>query len=44
MQLADKLGKNKADLDKHCLEAYGTVVQHLTVADASALIEQLKAR
>ena len=44
MQLANKLGKNKADLDKHCLEAYGTVVQHLSVADASALIEQLKAR
>ena len=44
MQLADKLGKNKADLDKHCLEVYGTVVQHLSVADASALIEQLKAR
>jgi hypothetical protein len=43
-QLADKLGKNKEDLDKHCLEAYGTVVQHLSMVDASALIEQLKAR
>ena len=33
MQLADKLGKSKEDLDKHCLAAYGTVVQHLSMAD-----------
>lgn len=42
LHLADQMGKNKADLDKHCLEAYGTVLQHLSIKDASALIEQLK--
>jgi len=44
LRLADELDKNKADLDKYCLEAYGTVVQHLSMVDASVLIEQLKAR
>ena len=34
-------GRNKDDLDKYCLEAYGTVSQHLSKADASALIENL---
>jgi hypothetical protein len=43
LHLGDKLGKSKADLDKHCVAAYGSVVQHLSVADASALIENLKA-
>ena len=44
MRLADEQDQNKIDLDKHCLEAYGTVVQHLSMTDASALIEQLKAK
>lgn len=44
LQLGDKLGKSKADLDKHCVNAYGTVVQHLSVANASSLIENLKAQ
>ena len=39
-----ELVSNKNDLDKYCLEAYGTVAQHLSKADASALIEHLLAK
>lgn len=42
LQLGQKLGKSKADLDKHCVEAYGSVTQHISVAEASGLIDQLK--
>jgi hypothetical protein len=42
LQLGQKFGKSKADLDRHCVEAYGSVIQHISVADASALIDQLK--
>ena len=44
LQLSDRLGRSKADLDKHCLEAFGTVAQHLTKADCSTLIQELKAQ
>jgi hypothetical protein len=37
LHLSDKLGKSKADLDKHCVDAYGSVVQHLSGVDASSL-------
>ena len=41
LRLNDEAGRNKDDLDKYCLEVYGTVSQHLSKADASALIENL---
>jgi hypothetical protein len=44
LQLGNKLGKSKTELDKHCVEAYGSVVQHISVANASSLIENLKAQ
>ncbi len=44
MHLADELGKNKADLDAHCLESFGTVAQYLSKTDASALIDHLLAQ
>ena len=41
LRLNDEAGRNKDDLDKYCLEAYGTVSQYLSKGDASALIEHL---
>jgi len=41
LRLNDALGKSRSALDKHTLEAFGTVAQHLSKADASALIENL---
>jgi len=44
VQLNDRLGRSKADLDKHCLEAYGTAAQYLSKVDCSKLINELKAQ
>ncbi len=44
LRLHNKLGKSRSALDTHCLEAFGTVVQHLSKPDASALIENLLAQ
>jgi len=44
LRLHNNLGKSRSALDTHCLEAFGTVVQHLSKPDASALIENLLAQ
>jgi len=44
LRLNNALGKSRSGLDKHTLEAFGTVVQHLSKPDASALIENLLAQ
>lgn len=41
LKLNNNLGKSRSALDEHTLEAFGTVAQHLSKADASALIENL---
>ena len=38
LRLHNNLGKSRSALDTHCLEAFGTVLQHLSKPDASALI------
>lgn len=38
VRLNNNLGKSRSALDTHCLEAFGTVAQYLSKADASALI------
>ena len=38
LRLADGLDMSKADLDRHCLEAYGSASEYLTKADAHFLI------
>jgi hypothetical protein len=43
-RLNEDLGKNSADLNKQCLEMFGTVAQHLSKSHASRLIEQLMAQ
>ena len=44
LRLADGLDMSKANLDRHCLEAYGSGVQYLSVPDASSLIDHLKSQ
>ncbi len=44
LRLHNELGKSRSALDTHCLEAFGTVVQHLSKPDASSLIENLLAQ
>jgi len=44
LKLNNNLGKSRSALDEHCLEAFGTVAQHLSKADASSLIENLLAQ
>lgn len=44
VHLNDRLGRSKEDLDKHCLEAYGTAAQFLSKIDCSKLIQELKAQ
>jgi len=44
MDLNEELGRSKAELDKYALELFGTVVQHLSKSDASALINHLLAQ
>ena len=43
-RLNEDMGKNSADLNKKCLEMFGTVAQHLSKGHASRLIEQLMAQ
>jgi len=43
MSLMSNQGRNKSEIDKHCVEAYGTSVQHLSRADASSLIKSMVA-
>ena len=43
LRLNNNLGKSRSGLDAHCLEAFGTVAQHLSKTDASSLIENLLA-
>jgi hypothetical protein len=44
LQLHEGQGGTKADLDKQCIEMYGTVAQYLSKADASSFIENLLSR
>jgi hypothetical protein len=44
LKLNEEHGRTKADLDQQCLEMFGMVTQHLSRADASAVIEQLLSR
>jgi hypothetical protein len=41
MSLMSNQGRSKSEIDKHCVEAYGTSVQHLSKNDASRLIESM---
>jgi len=41
LQLFGQSGKNKKEMDDHCLSAYGSSLQHLSKNDASSLIESL---
>lgn len=41
IKLNEEQGRTKADLDKQCLEMFGTVAQYLSKNDASAVIQQL---
>ena len=43
-RLNEDMGKNSADLNKKCLEMFGTVAQFLSKGDASAMIEHLLAQ
>lgn len=44
LQLNEEKGCTKADLDKQCLEMFGTSSQYLSKSDASAVIENLLAQ
>ena len=41
LKLNDDLGFNRDQLDRRCLESFGTVTQYLTKTDASSLIKQM---
>ncbi len=41
MRLNEELGKSKAEVDEHCLKAFGSVAEYLSKADASILISQM---
>ena len=43
MQLNDKMGRNKADLDQQCISMFGTAAQYLSKNDASTVINHLRA-
>ena len=43
MQLNDKMGRNKADLDQQCISMFGTTAQYLSKNDASTVINHLRA-
>ncbi len=44
VDLMKNAGMTKKDLNDHCVEAYGSVVDHITRADASNLIDWLQSR
>jgi hypothetical protein len=44
MDLMKNAGMTKRELNDHCVEAYGSVVDHITRADASSLIDWLQSR
>jgi len=44
MDLMKNAGMTKRELNDHCVEAYGSVVDHITRADASNLIDWLQSR
>jgi hypothetical protein len=44
MDLLKEIDMTKAELNKHCVEAYGCVVDYLTRHDASSLIDWLRNR
>jgi hypothetical protein len=44
MDLMAEASMTKGELNKHCIEAYGSVVDHITRADASSLIDWLRNR
>ena len=41
LKLNEDLGFNRDQLDRQCLESFGTVTQYLTKTDASSLIKQM---
>ena len=41
LKLNEDLGFNRDQLDRRCLESFGTVTQYLTKSDASNLIKQM---
>jgi hypothetical protein len=44
MSLIQSAKMTKAELNQHCVEAYGSVVDHITRHDASSLIDWLRNR
>jgi hypothetical protein len=44
MDLLKEIDMTKSELNKHCVEAYGCVVDYLTRHDASSLIDWLRNR
>lgn len=42
IDLMKEAGMTKRELNDHCMEAYGSVVDHITRADASSLIDWLR--
>jgi len=44
MDLMAEASMTKAELNKHCIEAYGSVVDHISRTDASSLIDWLRNR
>lgn len=44
MDLMKNAGMTKRELNDHCVENYGSVVDHITRADASSLIDWLQSR
>jgi len=44
MDLMAEASMTKRELNQHCIEAYGSVVDHITRADASSLIDWLRKR
>ncbi len=44
MDLMKQASMTKGELNKHCVEAYGSVVDHISRGDASSLIDWLRSR
>ena len=44
MDLMKQASMTKGELNKHCIEAYGSVVDHISRGDASSLIDWLRSR
>jgi len=42
IDLMKEAGMTKRELNDHCMEAYGSVVDHISRADASSLIDWLR--